>query len=266
VSSDTITLTPERAAPAPSSLAAIPAVVLAGGLGTRLRAVVQDRPKVLAEVGGRPFLHFQLDRLAASGVRTVVLAVGHLGDAVEASVGDGARFALDVRYSRERALLGTGGAVALALRESGAASGGAMLILNGDSLFDVPLGDLVAHHRASGAKVTLAAARVADAGRYGSLELDAAGRVRRFLEKGADGSGRINAGIYVLDPEVLHDVPLDRQTSLERDIFPVLAAAGALAAMPWDGWFVDIGVPHDLAALDADPTMLLAAVRATGTR
>lgn len=247
----------EQHAAAPAQpLADVEAVILAGGLGTRLRSVLPDRPKVMAEVAGRPFLAYQLERLAKTGVVDVVLCVGHLADEVE-------RFASgfeDVRLSQESTPLGTAGALGQARHDKT----GTFLVLNGDSFFDVPLDRLLAHHRASGALATIAAARVPDAGRYGSLELDADDRVLRFLEKGGRGPAVINAGVYVLEPPVLDGLPLDRPTSLERDVFPGLAARGELVAMPWDGYFVDIGVPDDLAELDAHPERLVGAIRSVG--
>lgn len=248
----------ERTSLAP--IARVELVVLAGGLGTRLRSVLPDQPKVLADVAGRPFLDYQLERLARAGVVDVVLAIGHLAEAVEHHLAGGTPAGLEVRISREPVPLGTAGSVTLARQDAR----GTFVVLNGDSFFEVPLDRLLAKHRETGALATIAATRIDDAGRYGSLDLAEDGRVRRFAEKGTQGSGLINAGIYVLEPSVLDAIPLDRSTSLERDVFPRLAAGGELVAMPSDGYFVDIGVPDDLAELDAHPERLLEAVRSTG--
>jgi len=244
----------------PGALADVPVAVLAGGLGTRLRSVLPDRPKVLAEVAGRPFLAYQLERLARAGIVDVVVCLGYLAGEIERFIAAGDAFeGLQVRSSREPVPLGTAGALRLARKDAA----GTFLALNGDSFFDVPLERLLAHHRRTGARATLAAARVTNAGRYGALELEGNGRVRRFLEKGGQGSGLVNAGIYVLEAAVLDGIPPDRPTSLEHDIFPALAAEGSLTAMAWDGYFIDIGIPDDLAGIDRDPGRLLEAVRST---
>lgn len=225
--------------------------MLCGGLGTRLRAAVADRPKVLAPVAGAPFLHHQLRFLARVGARRVVLATGYLGEQVEAWAAAHAPEGLDVRCVQEREPLGTGGALAHAARATGIAE--PFLALNGDTFFGGDPGALVEAHRRAGAEATLALAHVPDAARYGRVTFEAADeeapvRVTGFAEKGAAGVGWINAGVYVLGPAVLAAVPEGRAVSLEREVFPGLAARGALAALRFPGApFLDIGTPEDYA-------------------
>jgi D-glycero-alpha-D-manno-heptose 1-phosphate guanylyltransferase len=224
-----------------------PVVVLCGGLGTRLRPVVSDRPKVLAEVAGRPFLGWLLDHLRREGAREVVLSAGHLAGQVEAFVAAEAPAGLAVRTVVEPQPLGTGGA----LRHASAAAGiaGPFLALNGDTFFSGSLARLAAEHAARGAAATLALVRVPHAGRYGAVRFDAAaGVVEAFEEKGAAGPGWINAGAYALAPDALAALVPGRPASFERDVLPGLVARVRVAAVPYpDAAFLDIGTPADYA-------------------
>lgn len=216
------------------------AMILVGGLGTRLRPVVADRPKVLALVNGRPFLSYLLDQLVDAGVRDVVLCVGYLGDAVLETFQDSYR-GLKIRYSREDAPLGTGGALRRALK---VASGDAFLIMNGDSYCDLDLRSFVECHRGARAAASIALVRVDDVRRYGSVTVDQHMRVLDFEEKGArGGAGLINAGIYLLNKGVLAAIPEGKPVSLEREIFPRLIAEG-LNGFRVSGRFIDIGTPE----------------------
>jgi NDP-sugar pyrophosphorylase family protein len=228
----------------------IPAVILAGGFGSRLRAVTGDQPKVLAPVAGRPFIEYLLEALARAGLRQVVLCTGFRADAVSAALGDGHRFGLRLLYSREEAPLGTGGA----LRRAGAFLDDdhrPALVMNGDSFVRADLPDLLARHQASGAQATLLLARVQDCSRFGAVTLhDAdtgadAGRILRFEEKGRGGAGLVNAGIYVVEPAVREAIPPGRAVSLEKEIFPALRSLHGVVV---DAPLVDIGTPQSYAA------------------
>jgi NDP-sugar pyrophosphorylase family protein len=220
------------------------AAVLAGGLGTRLRPVVADRPKSLAPVRGRPYLSYVLDQLAAAGVGRTVLLTGHGAAAVRSALGDSHR-GMRLDYSQEPAPLGTGGAVRHALPLLDA---GRVLLLNGDSYCDADLGALLADDHPA----EMLLARAQDAGRYGAVTLDDAGRVVRFAEKepGA-GPGWINAGVYSISRHQLDSLPAVSSFSLERDVFPVWARRGELYGHRCDGRFIDIGTPESFAAAAA---------------
>jgi NDP-sugar pyrophosphorylase family protein len=240
------------------------AFVLAGGLGLRLRTVVDDLPKVLAPVGGRPFLDYILCQLARSDVRRITLCTGYGDAAVRAFAGDGSRWGVAVSYSLESAPLGTAGAV----RNAWAAGDeDRALVLNGDSFFDVPLADLVERHRAGGASATIAAHETDDAGRFGSLELGDDGEVLAFREKATGGRAAINGGIYVLERAALDGVEPGRTASIERDVFPALvtrrSSGPALRAYAYPGFFVDIGVPEDYARVNRDPSPIQHALEET---
>ncbi len=233
----------------------IPAVLLVGGLGTRLRSVVADQPKALAPVAGEPFLAHLLRHLQAAGVDDVVLATGYLSEQIEAFAETQAPTGLRVRCVREDEPLGTGGALAHAVRATG--TEGAFLALNGDTFFGGDLHRLVTVHEETGAAVTMALAHVEATDRYGRVLLadDAAsgGRVAGFVEKQAGaGPGWINAGVYAIAAGVLDDVEPGAFVSLERDRFPGLVAAGAVQGVGFPGAaFLDIGTPEDFARAPA---------------
>ena len=226
------------------SLADIPAFILAGGRGTRLRPAVSDRPKALAEVAGRPFLAWLLDGLVASGVRQAVLCTGYRGEMIRQVFGDHFQtLALD--YSQETEPLGTGGAVRAALPLSDSPT---LLVLNGDSLCRVDLASFARQHAQRGAACSLVLARVRDTSRYGRVETAADGRLTQFLEKGdAAGPGWINAGVYLFQHRVIEGMPLSRALSLERDLFPAWLGRG-LYGHEQDGPFLDIGTPESYSA------------------
>jgi NDP-sugar pyrophosphorylase family protein len=226
-------------------LAGVTAAVFAGGLGTRLRASVADRPKVLAEVCGRPFLAHLLDQLERAGVRDVVLCTGYLGEQVEAAFG--ARHGeLSVRYSREDEPLGTGGCLRLAAPLLGSDP---VLVLNGDSYCDADLGAFAAGHAARRAEGSILLTHVPDAGRYGRVELGAGGAVEAFLEKSSSEPGWINAGLYLLGRRMVESIPSEGVVSLERDILPDWVSRG-LFGHETEGRFIDIGTPESYAEAD----------------
>jgi NDP-sugar pyrophosphorylase family protein len=220
------------------------AAILCGGLGTRLRSVVADRPKALAPVRGRPFVTYLLDRLAEASVGEVVLLTGYRADQVQDALG--ATYAgMSLIYSEERTPLGTAGAVRWALP---CFSGRTVLLLNGDSYCDVDLAAFAALHRRHGARASLVLARVEDASRFGLVRAGPDGRVRRFEEKAAAaGRGWINAGVYLLDRALIEELPRARPASLERDMFPRWAAGGQLHGFRCRGRFLDIGTPESYA-------------------
>lgn len=233
------------------------ALILAGGLGTRLRSVVSGLPKVLAPVGGRPFLDYLLLQLRKGGIHEVTLCVGYKAELVRAHVGDGRPWDLSVTYSNEDQPLGTGGALRLAVDSLG---DGPFVVMNGDSFFDVPLRGLRETHAQSGAAGTLALA-IGAGERYGAVEMDPAGRITAFREKGSRAGAAgdtFNGGVYVLDRSVLSTIAPGTAVSLERDVFPTLA--GRLRGEVFESFFVDIGVPDDFQRTNDDPTPIQRAV------
>ena len=220
------------------------AAILGGGQGTRLRAVVADRQKIVASVAGRPFLMRLLDQLADAGLRRVVICTGYKSEQVAEMAGREYR-GMSLRYSPEPSPLGTAGALrnALPLFESDP-----VLALNGDSLCEADLAAFWRAHRERNACGSLVVREVADPRQSGRVSFDAAGAVTSFVEKGASvGPGWINAGIYLLGRALLESIPADRPVSLERETFPAWIGRG-LAAFPTAGKFLDIGTPESYAA------------------
>jgi|SRR5262245_5848408 len=229
-------------------LASITAVILAGGFGTRLRSVVSERPKVLAEVGGRPFLEYLLDQLVAADVKSVVLCTGYLGDQVQRRLGTHYR-TLALRYSREPQPLGTGGALRLALPMLDTDP---VLVMNGDSFCDTRLDAFANWHAGRRATATILLAETDDTRRYGRVQVDDQGRVRRFSEKTNDmDPGLVNAGIYLLSRTLLGSIAFGRAVSLEREVFPEWIGRG-LCGFCSHGRVWDIGVPESYARADAE--------------
>jgi D-glycero-alpha-D-manno-heptose 1-phosphate guanylyltransferase len=220
------------------------AAILAGGFGSRLRPVVPDRPKVLAVVNGRPFIAVLLDQLAASGAESVVLCTGYLGEQVEAEFG-AVYGNLNLLYSLEKSPLGTAGALRLALPLFG---DGSIVVMNGDSFCDVPVKELLRWHRGRAARATVLLCEIADTSRYGRVRVADDDRIVGFEEKdGTGGAGWINAGVYVIEREVLETIPSDRAVSLEREMFPAWIDRGVYGFKS-RGRFIDIGIPETYAA------------------
>jgi mannose-1-phosphate guanylyltransferase len=224
-------------APAPN----VPAVVLAGGRGTRLLPLTTTTPKALIPLLDRPQLAYTLDYLLQNGIEHAVLACGHLASPVRDRFGSQCGH-LSIDYVIEPQPLGTGGAIALAARKFE----GTFLALNGDSLRSASITSLIAFHHACGATATMLLASVADVSSYGLVRVDKHGRVREFTEKPAAARhtrGLINAGVYVLEPDVFDAFPAGRSVSLERDVFPKLAEQDRLCATALPGTLIDMGTP-----------------------
>jgi NDP-sugar pyrophosphorylase family protein len=219
--------------------------ILAGGLGTRLRPVVRHQPKVMAGIRGRPFLEYQIEWLREQGFTDLVLCVGYLANQIVDYFGDGRRLRVRIDYALEEVLLGTAGAI----RNGQQFIDGTFLVLNGDSYVEADLRAVIASHRQCRLQDahtvgTIGSVWSASARSYGCVETAASGRILDFEEKAARGSTWINAGVYVLEPELLRLIPSTRPASLEKEIFPRALASGAhLYAHPISGFFVDIGTP-----------------------
>jgi len=217
--------------------------VLAGGLGTRLRRVLGDVPKPMADVAGRPFLEWQIDGFHQQGFDRFVLLVGHRKEAVVGHLGDGARLGVRVEYSMEDEPLGTGGAFLKAVRQFPCRD---FVLVNGDTYFMIPLQTLVQRAQQAPGTLWVASRLTADPARYGTLEVDRQGSVARFRAAAAGLSeGFINGGIYTGAAAVLDGTGPVR--SFEADVLPGLAARGVLRTVAYGEPFIDIGVEEDYA-------------------
>ena len=191
----------------------IPAIVLAGGLGTRLRSVISNVPKVLAPIGGRPFLEHLLERLELANCPKVVLAVSYLREQVVEHFGHEFR-GMEIFYSVEETPLGTGGAIRQALE---LISTPRAFVINGDTWIDLDYRAMLETHLAAQVKLTVAIAEVTNVARYGAVEVASNGRIVRFAEKGESRSGSINGGVYVLDKTLFTQIDSRRAFSFEAD-------------------------------------------------
>lgn len=220
-------------------------VILAGGLGTRLHAVLDNVPKVLAPIGEHAFLDYLLDWLGRFGARRVILCLGYLADAVKAHLQDRPADGLTIVSVIEPVPLGTAGALRLARPHL---LSNPVFVMNGDTFFDADLGGFVARHQSSHAGISLLCTEVESIVRYGSLELDASGYVNRFVEKdsASEGPGIISAGMYLFSAASLDDICRRPGASLEHDYLQVLPP-GTIRADLVRGRFIDIGTPRSLA-------------------
>lgn len=222
------------------TLGDITAAILVGGLGTRLRSLVADRPKVLAEVAGRPFLTYLLDQLVTVGTRNVVLCSHYMADKIEQTVGSYYK-TVHLIHSKEKEPLGTGGALRYAWDHFTSDS---VLVMNGDSFINA---DFIAYSRwffERKRDAALLLGRVSDTERFGRVSLIEDGLITGFEEKGANyGPGWINAGVYIFKKELLRMIPPMKPYSLEKEFFPNLVGRG-LYGYESEGEFIDIGTPE----------------------
>ncbi len=224
------------------ALAETTAVILAGGLGSRLRPVLPHQPKVMAEFHGRPFLAYLLEQLVAAGILKAVLCTGYRAEEIRSRLG-AAYGPLSLTYSHEDEPLGTGGALRLALP---GLDSDPVLVLNGDSLIEADLPDYLAWFLGLPAAAALMLTRVEDTARFGRVEVAGDGSITNFREKGVPGPGWINAGVYLLKKAVLERLAPRRYLSLEGDLLPTLVGQG-LYGHRVAGRFIDIGTPESYA-------------------
>ena len=222
------------------------AILLCGGMGTRLRSVVADRPKPMADICGKPFLQYLLEMLRDKGITEVIFALGYMGEMIEEYFQDGSAFGLKIAYSYEEEPLGTGGAIRNALPKILEEE---VLVLNADTYFPMDYQGLYRFHQENDGDFSLATRAVPDISRYGAVRRDAAGRILAWNEKLEDGgqplAGEINGGIYVMKKSLIAEIPEGKQ-SLEQDCIPKWLSEGKrIFGLPFEGYFMDIGIPKD---------------------
>jgi len=215
-------------------------IVLAGGRGTRLRSVVADVPKPLAQVAGRPFLGYLLDFYADAGFARAILSTGYMADAI-ADFADDHWHGMEIVHAIEPASLGTGGAVKFAARHL---LGDSAFIVNGDTWLAYDPADLQAFTLDAGSWLGIALAQVPDVARYGAVRTEGA-KVTAFEEKGRSGPGWINGGVYFATAAALSHLPATDVFSFETELLRPFAQVGQLAAYCQTREFIDIGVPED---------------------
>ncbi len=230
-----------------------PVLILAGGFGTRLKSVVPDLPKPLADVNGKPFLWWLLQQLENQGAKDVYLSIGYMHEHIQSYFG--AKFnQINLHYIVETEPLGTGGAIMNACQQIPEQE---ILVLNGDTLAMTDLNDFIKFAKSFASKLFLAVAKVADAGRYGTVIVDG-NQITGFAEKGKAGAGLINAGIYLLNKSLFNDFNLPQKFSFETDILMKHINSLNLIAYSEVSDFIDIGIPEDYAlAQEKVPNMVL---------
>jgi NDP-sugar pyrophosphorylase family protein len=220
----------------------MPVLLLVGGMGTRLQPVLSSKPKPLAPLGGISFLELLVLQLRSQGFRNLVMCTGFKADQIHQEFGDGRKWSVAIQYSEESSPLGTAGAIKLA--EKFLTNSPDFVVMNGDSFLELDLQQLLRFHDEHDGLATIAAHRVPDAARYGTVHIGARGRVTRFSEKmGMPEPGTINGGVYIFRREVLSHIP-EGPSSLEKDVLPGLTDQG-IYAVEQNGMFIDIGTPED---------------------
>ena len=226
----------------------IPCIILAGGLGTRLRSALPDLPKCLAPVAGRPFLEWQMKSLFRRGIHHFVLALGYGADKIIEVLHQPWAKEMSIDYVIEKEPLGTGGAIRFAMTDKLIDE---VLVVNGDTFLNGDLSSLLEPlNRGSGEFMRMAAIHVSDRSRYGGVLVDQDKNVLAFIEKGRHDSGLINAGVYHIHISVFEEY-LMPSFSLEAEVMPILVKKGNLKFCEVSGPFVDIGVPSDYYSFQA---------------
>lgn len=225
------------------------AILLAGGLGTRLRSVVNDRPKPMALIGDRPFMEYVVRGLAHFGITDIIFAVGYKGSMVEEFFKDGAEYGIKAHYAYEEELLGTAGAIRNAGRF---VTEEQFFVLNADTYYQMDYSRLVEVKKEENLDMALVLREVSDISRYGAAVLKGA-RLTGFNEKKEEARpGTINGGIYLMNRRLLKEIP-DGKVSLENEMIPQWMSSGKrLGGFVNDGYFIDIGVPEDYYRFQED--------------
>jgi len=228
------------------------AVILVGGPGTRLQPLTDDKPKSIVPVLNRPFMEHTIAYLRQHGIEDIILTLNYLPDVIRDYLGDGSRYGVHLTYCLEEEPLGTAGAV----KNAEAYLDSTFFVLNGDVFTDMDLGDMLAFHRDNKARATISLSRVDDPSAFGVVETDSDGRVQRFIEKpplAEATTNWINAGTYVLEPEVLEHIPSNTHYMFERGLFPYLLDTGEpVYGYPYRGYWLDMGTPEKYFSLNVD--------------
>lgn len=223
-------------------------IVLAGGLGTRLRSVVADKPKCMAPVGKHPFLYYLLQYLHKQGITHVILSLGYKSEQVIDWCAK-ANLPLEISYAIEASPLGTGGAIMLA---SDHIRGDEFFITNGDTFFEVSLPDFYNFHQQKKSALSLALKPMQQFERYGSVKLDDNAAINAFLEKQYCEEGIINGGIYLTSTKYIDSLALPHEFSFEKEVLEKQVKNNSLYGFVSDTYFIDIGIPEDYEKVQTD--------------
>lgn len=231
------------------------AIILAGGKGLRLRQIIEDIPKPMADIGGKPFLEYLVLFLKKWGITDIIIAVGFKKEAIKPYFATGKKWGVNITYSVEREPLGTAGALKRAIIGT---SGKQFIVLNGDSFLDIDFNKLIYFHKQKKSLVTLSLLKVKDAARYGRVKINSSSQIIEFSEKCRKGKGLINGGVYLMERDVVKFIP-EGNVSLENQVLPLITGRG-LYGLLTDGFFVDIGLPEDYFKLSCSPKQIISVV------
>ncbi len=224
------------------------AIILAGGLGTRLSHIVTDVPKPMAPINGNPFLKYLLDYLQQEGFRKVILSVGYKHEAISGYFGNSYQ-SLELDYAVEESPLGTGGAIRLALRKC---HNSQVFIFNGDTFFRIKTDELEKFHQQKNAEITLALKKVDNPDRFGTVILDEHSIVQSFEEKATKNEALINGGVYLLDRHKFESRPFPEKFSFEKDYLEKTVVEHCIAGYVFNTYFLDIGIPESYKKAQTD--------------
>lgn len=225
----------------------VQAVILAGGLGTRLRGTVSDRPKSMALVRGKPFLEYQIQFLKKNDICDIVLSTGYMSEKIEGYFGTG-KNGISIRYAKEKELLGTGGAIKNSLDMLDEK----FLVLNGDSMFLVDVNSMIKFHSDNNADLTVALAKTDDKSRFGNVVINEKSQIVEFIEKKNSAGDLINGGIYCFEKNRFKWNNFPNVFSIEKEFFPQVVEQNSVFGFVSKSYFVDIGTPEDYAKFEND--------------
>lgn len=223
-------------------------IILAGGLGTRLQSVVNDVPKCMAEVAGKPFLYYLFDYLSTQSFDHVILSLGYKASSVVGWLQE-KNYSFKVSYVIEEYPLGTGGAIKLAFEK---VLGQEAFVMNGDTFFNINTNSLLDFHTNKSAAISIALKLMVEFDRYGSVELDGDDRIVSFCEKKYMRQGLINGGIYIINKSIFSELSLPEKFSFENDVLYSHTDDLSIYGCPQDSYFIDIGIPSDFEKANID--------------
>ena len=217
------------------------AIILAGGMGTRLKDVLVDLPKPMAPIRDRPFLAFVFDYLIAQGITKTHLSVGYKKEAIIDTYGHQYQ-SLELVYAPEDEPLGTGGAIKNACLQ---VRSDEVFVINGDTLFPVNLKKMAVFYESTNASLTIALKSLTNFDRYGTVEIEKNGRITGFAEKKYKEQGLINGGIYLMNTNLINELSLPKKFSFEKDVMEQHYATQPFFGLAFEDYFIDIGIPED---------------------
>lgn len=236
----------------PKRKASPKAVILVGGPGTRLQPLTDDTPKSMVPVLNKPFMEHTIAYLRQFGIEDIIITLGYRPEVIHNYFGDGRRFGVQITYCEEKEPMGTAGAV----KNAEAYLNSTFIVFNGDIFTDLDIADMLSYHRNKGARATIAVSWVDNPSDFGLVETDGDHRVRQFIEKpplAEATTNWINAGTYILEPEVLEHIPANSHYMFEKGLFPLLLEMEEpVYGYPFHGYWLDMGTIENYLSLNSD--------------